>query len=113
MPVDLVTGTKQANAACPIDLAVSSSYRSPDWSRGTRMPRTMTAAEFKAKCLEALDRVAATGEPIVVTKRGKPVAQLAPVARKPKTVGGFLKGRIKSGKDIISPIGVKWDASRS
>jgi prevent-host-death family protein len=77
------------------------------------MPRTMTAAEFKAKCLELMDRVAATGEPIVVTKRGKPVAQLAPVAKKPKTLRGFLKGRIKSGRNIISPIDVTWDASRS
>jgi prevent-host-death family protein len=77
------------------------------------MPRTMTAAEFKAKCLEAMDRVAATGEPIIVTKRGKPVAQLGPVAKKPTTLRGFLKGRIKSGKDIVSPIDVPWKASRS
>ena len=77
------------------------------------MPRTMTAAEFKAKCLQAMDHVAATGEPIVVTKRGKPVAQLGPVVQKPKTLRGFLKGQIKSGRDIISPINVKWNASRS
>ena len=77
------------------------------------MSRTMTAAEFKAKCLQAMDHVAKTGEPIVVTKRGKPVAQLAPIVRKPKTLRGFLKGHIASGKDIISPIDVKWNANRS
>jgi prevent-host-death family protein len=40
--------------------------------------RTMTAAEFKAKCLKVMDEVAETGEPVVVTKRGKPVARLVP-----------------------------------
>jgi prevent-host-death family protein len=77
------------------------------------MSRTMSAAEFKAKCLQAMDHVAATGEPIVVTKRGRPVAQLGPVVRKPKTLRGFMKGQIRSGKDVLSPIGVKWNASRS
>ena len=76
------------------------------------MARIMKAAEFKAKCLQAMDEVARTGEPIIVTKRGKPVAQLAPVARKPKMLRGFLKGVIKSHGDIISPIDVEWDADR-
>jgi prevent-host-death family protein len=76
------------------------------------MPRTMSAAEFKAKCLQAMEQVAATGDPIIVTKRGKPIAQLAPVARKPKTLRGFLKGRVKTRKDIISPVNVPWDADR-
>jgi prevent-host-death family protein len=77
------------------------------------MPRTMSAAEFKAKCLQAMEQVAATGEPIVVTKRGKPIAQLAPVSRKPKTLRGFLKGRVKTRKDIISPVKVVWNADRA
>ncbi len=76
------------------------------------MPRTMSAAEFKAKCLQAMEQVAATGDPIIVTKRGKPIAQLAPVARKPKTLRGFLKGRVKTRKDIIRPVSVFWDADR-
>jgi len=77
------------------------------------MPRTMTAAEFKARCLELMDRVAREREPIIVTKRGKPVAQLAPVVAKPATLRGFLKGRIRSTKDIIRPIRVRWNATRS
>jgi prevent-host-death family protein len=77
------------------------------------MVRTMSAAEFKAKCLQVMEQVAATGEPVVVTKRGRPVAQLGPVARKPKTLRGFLKGQIKSGKDIISPIAARWQDGRA
>ncbi|MGQ0663937.1 MAG: type II toxin-antitoxin system Phd/YefM family antitoxin [Pseudomonadota bacterium] len=74
------------------------------------MPRTIKAGQFKARCLALMDEVAKTGEPIVITKRGKPVAQLAPIAVKPKTLRGFLKGRIETHGDIISPIDVEWDA---
>jgi prevent-host-death family protein len=38
--------------------------------------RSIKASEFKAKCLRLIDEVAATGEPIEITKRGKPVARL-------------------------------------
>jgi antitoxin (DNA-binding transcriptional repressor) of toxin-antitoxin stability system len=60
-----------------------------------------------------MDEVASSGEPIVITKRGKPVAQLAPIAAKPKTWRGFSKGRVKSIGDIIQPVGVDWEAERS
>jgi prevent-host-death family protein len=76
------------------------------------MARTMSAGEFKAKCLQVMEQVAATGEPVVVTKRGKPVAQLGPVSRRPKTLRGFLKGQVKSGRDIINPIDARWHAAR-
>jgi prevent-host-death family protein len=42
--------------------------------------RTIPAGEFKQHCLRLLDEVGASGEPIVVTKRGRAVAQLAPLA---------------------------------
>ena len=42
-------------------------------------PQTVGAGEFKAKCLELMDRVAESGEPIIITKRGKPVAVLTAV----------------------------------
>jgi len=38
--------------------------------------RTMPAGEFKAKCLALMDEVQATGETVLITKRGKPVARL-------------------------------------
>ena len=77
------------------------------------MPRAMGAAEFKAKCLRIMDEVAATGEAVTVTKRGKPVARLVPVTTRPPTLRGFLKGGVKAGRDIISPVAVPWDAERS
>ena len=39
--------------------------------------RTMSASEFKAKCLAVLDEVGESGVRVVVTKRGKPVAELS------------------------------------
>ena len=38
--------------------------------------RTITATEFKAKCLQLLDQVQRTGEDLVISKRGKPVARV-------------------------------------
>ncbi len=72
--------------------------------------RTVKASEFKAKCLKIMDEVAATGEPVVITKHGVPVAQLVPAVQKPKTLFGALEGSMTIVGDIISPIDVEWDA---
>jgi prevent-host-death family protein len=50
----------------------------------------VTAVEFKATCLKLIDRVAETGEPVVITKRGKVLARLVADSDKPR---GFGKGR--------------------
>ena len=73
-------------------------------------PRTIKASEFKAKCLKLMDEVAETGEEIIITKNGKPVAKLSAHREKPKTLFGMDKGRMKIIGDIISPIDVEWDA---
>jgi prevent-host-death family protein len=74
--------------------------------------QTVGAAEFKARCLELMDHVAATGNAIVITKRGKPVARLAPVAARRKSLVGALKGHVRITGDIIAPVDVSWDAGR-
>jgi len=77
------------------------------------MARTMNAAEFKAKCLDVMEQVAATGEAVTVTKRGKPIVQVATLVRKPETLRGFLKGNMTITGDIVAPIDVAWDADAS
>lgn len=79
-----------------------------------RLPRSATigATQFKARCLELMDQVAATGNPVVITKRGRPVARLVPVDRRPRSIVGALKGRAVILGDITSPVSVKWEASR-
>ena len=44
------------------------------------MPTTIAAGEFKAKCLKLLDEVAEKRTTLVITKYGKPLAQLVPGA---------------------------------
>ncbi len=74
--------------------------------------RTIKASEFKAKCLKLMDEVAETGEPIVVTKNGKPVGRLVPYHRRPDTLFGALEGSIEIRGDILEPIEVDWEASK-
>jgi prevent-host-death family protein len=68
------------------------------------------ASEFKAKCLALMDEVERTGQPLVITKNGKPVADLVPHRPRPKNARGILKDRLFITGDIISPIEVEWDA---
>jgi prevent-host-death family protein len=68
--------------------------------------RVMPAATFKAECLAVLDRVAETGESVVVTKRGRPVAEVVPVKRKSATP---LIGSVKVHGDLTRPILSDWD----
>jgi prevent-host-death family protein len=71
---------------------------------------TIKASEFKAKCLKIMDQVAKSGEPVTITKNGKPVSKLVPVDERPKTLIGALKGTGEILGDIISPIDVTWEA---
>lgn len=81
--------------------------------------RTMPAGEFKAKCLAVLDEVNETGEPVLITKRGKPVARVVAsndVAREeaPESIFGALRGLISVNGDLgdlVDPIvpAEEWD----
>lgn len=71
--------------------------------------RLMAAGTFKAECLAVLDRVARTGEPVVVTKRGRPVAEVVPVRTR---VPAPLRGSAKTRGDIVNPILAEWDLER-
>jgi prevent-host-death family protein len=75
------------------------------------MPVTIPAGEFKAKCLKLLDKVAQDRQPLIITKHGKPVAQLIPIPAQENIVGS-MKGSVLWMGDIISPIDVEWDAMK-
>ncbi len=74
------------------------------------MTKTMKASECKAKFLGVLDDVAATHERVIVTKNGKPIAEIVPFVQKPKTLYGALKGSITIIGDLEEPLGVEWEA---
>ena len=76
-------------------------------------PDTVAAAEFKATCLELMDRVRETGVEYVVTKHGKPVAKLVPyVDPKPRKVFGSMKGTVLKYERPFDPIDGEWDIDR-
>ena len=66
--------------------------------------RRMAAGTFKAHCLRVIKEVQATGEPVVITKRGAPIAQVAPIAAGTGDVFGFMAGEFKVIGDIESPV---------
>lgn len=70
-------------------------------------PKVIGAAKFKEKCLALLDSVGPEG--IVITKHGKPVARLLPIASDSEDLLGALEGMLTIKGDILST-GVAWDA---
>jgi prevent-host-death family protein len=65
--------------------------------------QVVSATEFKAKCLGLLDEIEQRGTSITITRRGKPVAVLAPAKRKAwKSPANSMKGRAKIVGDIVN-----------
>ncbi len=73
--------------------------------------RSIAAGKFKDVCLQTLDEVAASRRPIVITKRGHPVARLVPIAASRRTRS--LAGSIVSESGDPFSTGEVWDAGRS
>jgi prevent-host-death family protein len=71
---------------------------------------SIPAAVFKAECLKLMDEVARTGQPLVITKHGKPVAQLVPVAAEPKSLFGYMRNTVTIKGDVVAPTGESWNA---
>jgi prevent-host-death family protein len=76
------------------------------------MSNVIKASEFKAKCLAIMDEVERTGQSVVITKKGKPVAELVPHRERKKNARGILKDCLFITGDIISPIDVEWEAEK-
>ena len=90
---------------CALDLLAGQNY-------GQIM--LISATEFKATCLELMDRVQQTGEEITITKHGKPLAKLAPIEPVHKAPGelfGCAKARLTILGDIVAPVEeLVWNA---
>ncbi len=65
--------------------------------------KQIPAGEFKARCLAIMDKVRATGEPVVITKRGQPVVEVVPANEQPDDLFGFMAGEIDIVGDIEAP----------
>lgn len=69
--------------------------------------REIPAGKFKEQCLALLEQVDPDG--IIITKRGKPIAKLIPLAADSASLIGSLRGKLKIKGEIMST-GVEWDA---
>lgn len=66
-------------------------------------PRTVSATTFKAQCLALMDEVERTGEELLITKHGRVVARLAPVAAAPPAFLGWMAGTVLAMDDLVNP----------
>lgn len=78
--------------------------------------KTMPAGEFKAKCLRVMEEVRKYRTPVVITKKGKPVAKLVPPDEPKKDVFGCMANRFTVIGDVEStnvfPPIEEWDMYR-
>lgn len=73
----------------------------------------ISISKFKATCLAVLAKVQKTGQPMLVTRFGQPIARIEPSAPKRIKFGGMIgKGKILG--DIVGPIGdiSDWEAAQ-
>lgn len=76
---------------------------------------TISISQFKATCLAALERVRRTGRPLLVTKRGTPIAQVLPppVIEPQASAFGSMRGTAEEIDDIVQPLSEQdWEALR-
>ena len=77
---------------------------------------TIAISKFKAECLAILERVRRTGQPVLVTRFGEPVAEVGP----PQVIGrsegwlGSLREQGRINGDIVAPASTEeeWEALR-
>lgn len=70
--------------------------------------KSIAAGKFKDLCLKMLDDVAATRTPVIITKRGRPVAKIVPISSakaSPSLVGSVLA---EDGDPFST--GERWEA---
>ena len=62
-------------------------------------------SKFKATCLSVLERVRRTRKPVLITKFGKPIAEVVPppVPERPARWLGAMAGTLRINGDIVSP----------
>lgn len=73
----------------------------------------IAAAEFKARCLELMDRVRETGVEYVITKHGTPVAKLVPVVEQAnEPLFGSMKGTVVAYERPLDPLDAEYDVNQ-
>jgi len=78
------------------------------------METEIAISEFKAHCLEVINKLQHKHQTVIITKRDKPVAKLLAFndKAKKKSAMDLFKGKIKINGDIVKPIGEKWNCEK-
>lgn len=84
-----------------------------DHSQTIMTMKSIPAGEFKAKCLDLLDKVKERREEYIITKRGVPFAKLTPVEPRPGTAWGFMRGTVIDSDALLEPNDEPWGESES
>jgi antitoxin (DNA-binding transcriptional repressor) of toxin-antitoxin stability system len=64
--------------------------------------RHMAISEFKARCLEVLKQVKRTGQPVLITRRGEPIAEIT--RPRPKPTSESWLGRYANTGELLSDV---------
>jgi len=74
--------------------------------------RTIMVSTFKSRCLALLDQLAVDRVPLVITKRGRPIARIVPVDEAP--TGRTTRGSVRLMADddeAYFTTGESWEIS--
>ena len=66
--------------------------------------KKMPAGEFKARCLRVMEEVKKYRTPVVITKKGRPVAKLVPIDEPASSIFGCMADRMKIVGDVEAPV---------
>ena len=66
-------------------------------------------SDFKARCLQLASEVARTGRPLIVTRHGKPLVEINPVAAPPSLMGSVTQ--LVSDADLMAPLEAQWNVA--
>ena len=79
------------------------------------MPKEMLISQFKARCIAELKRVQRTGQPLIVTLRGKPIARVEAVrsSNEPAVKLGSRRGQARMMRDLVKiDFSDEWEMNR-
>ncbi len=70
--------------------------------------RTVSLADAKANFCSLVNNVQLQHGSVTILRRGKPVAQLIPIAERPASLYGSMRGTVEEIGDIVGPTGEEW-----
>lgn len=73
--------------------------------------KEISAAAFKTQCLGLMEKVRSTKCPLIITKRGKPVAKLVPIDEPKDDFIGRLKGVFEVVGDLDADPAEEWESA--